>query len=177
MGWDFAQKTSTGSWNKFLNVLHLSLTMSRVFNPTSLRNARLVSRLRLVFAIVASPAIPIAWIALPTSGSLWSPAVYLGGYLAFAVTGMPLVAYAYVRRRLFACVVCGGIASILPWLLLASLSMFSTVHMTARTVFDLANLAALGGVGGAIFWLISFLQLGSQPRPHKPQEDKGPGSH
>lgn len=165
MGRIFTYKTSNGSRNQFLNILHLPLSMFQLFNPPQPRDARVVSRLRLGFAIVASPAVPMAGISLQTSGSLWSPTVYLWGYLAFAVTGMPLVAYAYVHRRLFACVVCGGIAAILPWLLLASLSMFSTVHVTPRMFIDLTSLVALGGTGGVIFWIISFLQLRKSSAP------------
>jgi hypothetical protein len=101
----------------------------------------------------------MACVALQTSGSLWSPFVYLWGYLAFAVTGVPLVAYAYVRRRFLTCVACGGVAAILPLLLLASLSMFSTLHATPRAVMDLLSIVAAGGVGGAIFWLISFSEF------------------
>ena len=101
----------------------------------------------------------MAGITFQTSGSLWSPAVYLWGYLAFAVTGMPLLAYCYVHKRLVACVVCGGIAAVLPWLLLESLSMFSNLDATPRILIDLMSLFALGGVGGLIFWLVAFLQL------------------
>ena len=130
--------------------------MHQFYNPLQLSDSRLASRLRLACAVVVSPVIPMAWVALQTSGNLWSLFAYMWGYLVFALTGAPLVAYAYARRRFFACVVCGSIASILPFLLLASLSMFSTVHATARTAIDLVSLVAAGGAGGVIFWLISF---------------------
>ena len=134
----------------------MSVNMAPALNPSAASGSRLVPRLRLALAVVVAPAIPMAWVALQTSGSLWAPFVYLWGYIVFAVSGAPLLAYAYVRRRLLACVTCGGVAAVLPLLLISSLSMFRTLHATSQTATDLGSLFALGCVGGAVFWLISF---------------------
>lgn len=117
-----------------------------------------IEKLRLVLAMLISPAIPISLVSFQSTGSIWSPFFFLWGYLVFAVTGMPFAAYAYVRRTLFVCVVAGGIASIAPLLLLASLSMFETMNLNKQAIKDMFGLIAAGGVGGAIFWLILFKQ-------------------
>jgi hypothetical protein len=133
--------------------------MTRLSNAHHVGDADSVPWLKLMFAMAVSPAVPMAWIAMQTTGTLWAPFVYLWGYLTFILTGMPLAAFAYVRGTLLACVACGGFASILPLLLLASLSMFSTMHMTDRTVIDMLSLFVAGGLGGAVFWLILFSQI------------------
>lgn len=120
--------------------------------------------LRLIVAGVVSPAIPmgaLASIMWKTSGSsAWFPLVFLFGYLFFAIFGIPMIALIKDGIDFGRCAALGGAISILPILMLGIFSIGSNnAALSGRALFDLIVLFSVGGIGGAVFWLIAFAGL------------------
>ena len=119
------------------------------------------SMLRLMLAMVISPAVPILALSLAywkgTGSTAWFPIFFLFGYLFFLALGVPVAAMLLKKRQLLNCVIAGGAVTIAPLFLLSMLSMAtSTRGITLETLMSYALLAMAGCLGGAVFWLIAF---------------------
>jgi hypothetical protein len=122
---------------------------------------------RLIAAMAISPSVPITALSLAywkgTGSSAWFAIFFGFGYLFFLLLGIPIAAIFLKKRRLLSCVIGGGVVTIAPLLLLRALSLSVSLHgFTLETLASYALLAAAGGLGGALFWLIAFAN--SKPR-------------
>lgn len=121
--------------------------------------------LRLLTAMVVSPALPILSLAtvywLNTGSKAWFPILLVFGYLFFLVLGVPIAAILLKKRSLSHCVIGGGIAAAAPLVLLGFLSLFSAGSaLTSQTLAVVGVVFLAGCVGGGVFWIIAF--AGSQ---------------
>lgn len=112
--------------------------------------------LRQILASAISPSIPILALSIISYGRV-VPLLFIFGYLSFFFVGLPIVGMLLKKKAFWGCVVGGGCASIIPILLLNSLSLFATNHIfTLENLFGYGSLFIEGCVGGALFWLIAF---------------------
>jgi len=119
--------------------------------------------LRLVFAIIISPLVPIIGFCVAmwaNNGSNWFPITLLFGYLFFFLFGLPTIGILLKKRSAISCFVGGGSVTIAPILLLSLFSLPSSNGLfDGKMLFELGLLFVAGGVGGIVFWVIAFLSV------------------
>lgn len=123
--------------------------------------------IRLIAAIIISPAVPILTLAIVfwkgTGSKAWFPLFFIFGYLFFFLIGLPLVGILLKKRTVSSCAISGGIVSVLPILILGILSIFSpNTVFTGEMLANLFLLFLVGAMGGAVFWGIAFARLGAK---------------
>ena len=138
---------------------------------------------KVLAAFVLAPMLPAlllsvlspAYVGLPDMPSrvlrTFAFTLVVGGYIPALLVGLPT--YALLRHRLWPtlpnCVAAGAFVATLPWALLAFLPMADQASMDiSSTIIDgrltwfgivetlnvIAPIAALGAVGGGVFWTI-----------------------
>ena len=124
-------------------------------------DAKATNFLRLLVAMVVSPALPILSLAtmywLNTGSKAWFYLFLVFGYLFFLILGAPISAMLMKNRSLPRCLVGGGVAATAPVLALGFLSLFSRGSaITAQALVALIVVFLAGCLGGGLFWLIAF---------------------
>lgn len=124
-------------------------------------------KIRLVLAMLISPLLPILALSsvyrLETGNWTWLPIFLLFGYLFFAVIGLPVAGLLITRRTIRACFIGGGAVAVAPILLISLFSIFAGSNIyTLEMAMQLVALFVVGGLGGAVFWLIAFFGHGSR---------------
>lgn len=119
--------------------------------------------IRFWLAVAVSPAFPLAVLSIIEGKGYW-PLIFFFGYLFSLLIAMPIMAVVVVKRSFLSCLICGGIAASVPFVLFGALAMFGDDDILSLSVLrDLCGFFALGAGGGALFWTIAFLGLSKKP--------------
>ncbi|MNV07254.1 hypothetical protein D3C71_976750 [compost metagenome] len=136
-------------------------------------DANKVKVLRLLTALIVSPALPILSLAtvywLNTGSKAWFPIMLFFGYLFFLVLGVPIAAMLLKKRSLPHCLIGGGVAAAAPLVVMGFLSLFSAGSaLTSQTLAVVGVVFLAGCFGGGVFWLIAFAGSQEATAPSSP---------
>jgi hypothetical protein len=118
--------------------------------------------IRFWLAVAVAPAFPLAVLSIIQGKGYW-PLIFFFGYLFSLLVAMPIIAVVMVKRSFLSCLICGGIAASVPFVLFGALAMFGPDIFSLSVLRDLCGFFALGAGGGALFWVIAFLKPSKKP--------------